>query len=435
MKFSIITINYNHSEFLNETIDSVLNQTCSDYEYIIIDGASTDNSIEIIREYELLFKGKMKWISEPDKGISDAFNKGVNMAKGHIVGIINSGDFYANNALELVKNSFNKTEFDLLYGDTQKIKENGGIDKYVKAKKWDNKKTGTPFMHSACFIRKEIYDKVGLFDENYMIAMDIDILMKISKITKNISIENELISYQRIGGLSHKNRLKSFREYKKINDKYYPNEKRNNLSIFYKRVFKSYFNSFIIRLGIKPILNYLYKNLRGIFLFLVNSIILYIPVQYIRMFLFILLSFNKTCSFKVNILKGAKILNPRGIKFGKNIRINRGVLLDGRGSKIIIGNSVDIAVDAIIWTLGHDPQSMYHSTFSKEVIIEDHVWIGARAIIMPGIKIGRGAIIASGSVVTKDVPEMAIFGGNPAKFIKKRENTLKYKIKNRTYWQ
>ena len=94
MKLSIITVTYNSEKTLRDTIESVLSQTYTDYEYIIVDGASKDNTINIVKEYEPKFEGRMRWISEPDKGIYDAMNKGIKMSTGDVVSIINSDDFY-----------------------------------------------------------------------------------------------------------------------------------------------------------------------------------------------------------------------------------------------------------------------------------------------------------------------------------------------------
>ena len=94
MKISIITVTYNRGHIVREAIEGVLRQKYTNYEYIIVDGVSKDNTVEILREYEPKFKGRMRWISEPDKGMYDAINKGFKMATGDIVGIINSDDFF-----------------------------------------------------------------------------------------------------------------------------------------------------------------------------------------------------------------------------------------------------------------------------------------------------------------------------------------------------
>lgn len=133
-----------------------------------------------------------------------------------------------------------------------------------------------------------------------------------------------------------------------------------------------------------------------------------------------------------NVCCGVKILNDtlnrNQIVIGKNSIINPDCILDGRQGKIIIKDNVDIARGTWIYTLEHDPHSDLHSTKFGDVIIEDFVWIASRVIILPGVTIGRGSVIASGSVVTKDIPPMSIAGGIPAKIIGERKSKLLYKL-------
>ena len=121
MKISIITVTYNSSKTLADTINSVLLQSHTDFEYIIIDGKSTDETLSIIKKYEPKFKGKLKWISEQDHGIYDAMNKGIKIATGDIIGILNSDDFFSrSNILEIINATFNNDkQIDAIYGDFQ----------------------------------------------------------------------------------------------------------------------------------------------------------------------------------------------------------------------------------------------------------------------------------------------------------------------------
>jgi maltose O-acetyltransferase len=127
------------------------------------------------------------------------------------------------------------------------------------------------------------------------------------------------------------------------------------------------------------------------------------------------------------ILMGCEIRRGDRISLGNNVVVNRGVLLDGRGGLLTIGDNVDIAQEAVIWTLGHDPHDDYHRDKPGPVTIGDYAWIGHRAIIMPGVTIGRGAVVAAGAVVTRDVPPMTIVGGVPAKTIGVRRSKLLYR--------
>ena len=115
--------------------------------------------------------------------------------------------------------------------------------------------------------------------------------------------------------------------------------------------------------------------------------------------------------------------------------INRSVLLDGRGGRLVIGNDVDIAQESNIWTLEHDVHSETHADKGGDVTIEDHAWIASRVTILPGVRIGRGAVVASGSVVTKDIPPMAIVGGVPAKIIGQRRSRLEYQLHFRPWFE
>ncbi|KQS93352.1 hypothetical protein ASG21_12490 [Chryseobacterium sp. Leaf394] len=133
-----------------------------------------------------------------------------------------------------------------------------------------------------------------------------------------------------------------------------------------------------------------------------------------------------------------KLLNihpdKKQIQIGDNTIINPGVLLDGRIGKIIIGNNVDVARDTYIFTAQHDQHSDHHEIKSDNVIIEDYVWIAARSIILPGVTIARGCVIACGSVVTRNTCENMIYGGIPAKNIGERKSKLLYKINYHPYF-
>lgn len=130
---------------------------------------------------------------------------------------------------------------------------------------------------------------------------------------------------------------------------------------------------------------------------------------------------------------GARFYNPWNIRIGKDTIIGEGVVLDGR-DKLLIGDHVDIATDVMIYNAQHNVNSENFEAVKQPVIIEDYVFIGPRAILLPGIKIGRGAVVGAGAVVTKDIPSFKIVGGVPAKEIGERENKdLNYKL-GRAAW-
>ncbi|WP_198952521.1 acyltransferase [Mucilaginibacter sp. MD40] len=128
---------------------------------------------------------------------------------------------------------------------------------------------------------------------------------------------------------------------------------------------------------------------------------------------------------------GVEVRAGSNVSIGNNTIINQKVLLDGRGGKLVIGNNVDIAQETNIWTLEHDVHDDYHVSKGADVIIEDYVWIASRVTILPGVTIGRGAVVASNSVVTKNVEPLTIVGGVPAKLIGQRKSNLLYKLNYR----
>ncbi|MDR3260119.1 MAG: glycosyltransferase [Fusobacteriaceae bacterium] len=175
MKLSIITVNLNNREGLQKTIDSVVSQTFTDYEYIIIDGGSTDGSVDIIKQYE----DKITyWVSEQDKGIYNAMNKGIMQAKGEYCLFLNSGDWlYNDNILnDLFSLDFNE---DIIYGNEIDIYPDGTL-KEVKF----NRKISFGFLfinylpHQASFFKRILFDKVGFYSENYKYNSDQEFYFK-----------------------------------------------------------------------------------------------------------------------------------------------------------------------------------------------------------------------------------------------------------------
>ncbi len=167
----------------------------------------------------------------------------------------------------------------------------------------------------------------------------------------------------------------------------------------------------------------------GLRLYIFNKFINRIPFAFIRLWL---MRRYMTIGRHSNVLLNVELLHANidksQVVIGNNSIINPMAVLDGRTGKIIIGNNVDIARETMIFTLEHDPNSDDHATRSGDVTIEDYVWIASRVTILPGVRIGRGAVVASNAVVTKDVEPMAIVAGVPAKKIGERKSGLKYNL-------
>lgn len=208
MKISIITATYNSAETVRNTFDSVLNQTYKDIEYIVVDGLSKDNTVEIIKEYAEKFEGKMRYISEKDRGLYDAMNKGLAMATGDIVGILNSDDFYtSNNILEIVANNFEEGEIDAVYGDIHFVNSNDLTKcvRYYSSAIFSRRLMRFGFMpaHPSFYCKREVYEKYGAFNTKYKIAADFDSLFRFIYIKKIRTryIKRDFVT-MRTGGIS-----------------------------------------------------------------------------------------------------------------------------------------------------------------------------------------------------------------------------------------
>lgn len=182
MKVSIITVTYNSEKFLHNCMESVLKQDYEDIEHIFIDGGSTDDTLRIINEC----KGENSVvISEPDKGIYDALNKGLKLATGDIIGLLHSDDMLADNCIisEIVS-SFEDTNADVLYGDLNYISGNSTKKNIVRHWKSNSFKIvslkyGWMPPHPTLYCRKEVFEKLGIYDISYKIAADYDFILRL----------------------------------------------------------------------------------------------------------------------------------------------------------------------------------------------------------------------------------------------------------------
>ena len=212
LKFSIITISYNSEKYIEDTIESVLSQTYKNIEYIIIDGKSTDDTLDIIDNYKDKFNNNIKVISEKDKGIYDAMNKGLEYANGDLISFLNSDDVFAHkhvikNVIKIFKNNPN---CDACYSNIAMVKRNNLNDiKRIWSSSNDNYfskcKYGWVPAHPSFFAKKDLYDKFGYFDLQFEIAADFDLICRfIEKYNINLYYINEILIKMRVEGASNK---------------------------------------------------------------------------------------------------------------------------------------------------------------------------------------------------------------------------------------
>lgn len=182
MKVSVITICYNSEKYIQQTIEAVLNQTYNDIEYIIVDGGSTDGTLEIIRQYEERFSGKLHWVSEPDHGIYDAMNKGINMATGELIGIINSDDWYELDAIENAVKEFDVNQpYQIIYGMVRVIEDEKEKQVYLNRHEAIEEMA---MAHPACFVSKRVYRDKGTYSLKYKIVSDWELFLRIRNDTE-----------------------------------------------------------------------------------------------------------------------------------------------------------------------------------------------------------------------------------------------------------
>lgn len=209
---SIVTPSFNSEKTIYTTIESILKQTYADIEYIIVDGNSTDRTLEIAESYrEALEKRGISYqiISEPDRDIYDAMNKGIRRAKGELIGIINSDDWYEENALQRVAEVYEKNPFDMFYADLRIWQEevNGNLkEKMIKHSRLRKLAVSRDWNHPTTFITKEVYQKFQYKLES--VHDDWDLVLRIRKAGAEIVVLNEVLANFRMGGASNEKNLK-----------------------------------------------------------------------------------------------------------------------------------------------------------------------------------------------------------------------------------
>lgn len=208
MKISIITPTYNSVKTIRRTISSIIDQNYSELEYIVIDGGSTDGTLEIIKSYKN--KINFKLISESDRGIFDAMNKGIKLATGDIIGILNSDDFYDNNkVLQNIAEAFNDQKIEAVYGDIIYFGDDvNKVSRYWKAGKYKESKLNNGWIipHPSLFLRKTVYDKCGIFNLDFKIAADYEFILRLLKVYKiNVKYIHHVFVKMYSGGNSGKN--------------------------------------------------------------------------------------------------------------------------------------------------------------------------------------------------------------------------------------
>ncbi len=414
IKITVITVVRNDVGNIRTTIESCLAQSWENVEYIVIDGQSNDGTTDIVMEYS---DSISKIVCEPDNGIYEAMNKGVRLATGEWLIFLNSGDtFVSERTIEDIfsDESFDISDYDVIYGHGVMVTKEAYIlkqanpDVSVMAK-------APAFRHGCSFIRTTVHQE-NLFDldkkEELGYALDWEMLHRLYVMGKRFAMTNHYVERYLLDGVSNHNVRNLYYNYRIVSGgKFAP-------KAFLRFVKGAIVDSFHETKA--------YKWVRSIGTDVIpNDIVPYIPFWCMRRF--ILRSLGMQIAKGAFVMKKNYIMNLNKVKIGENSHINRGCLLDGRGG-ITIGQNVSVSHNVNILTGSHDMNSPGFMGVFLPVTIDDYAWISAGSTILQGVHIGKGAVVAAGAVVVKDVAPYDVVGGVPAKHIAKRNEKLDYKV-------
>jgi glycosyltransferase involved in cell wall biosynthesis len=217
---SIITVVYNCVQHIEQALTSVLNQTYDNIEYIVIDGGSTDGTLDIIRRYDSQIS---YWMSEPDAGISDAFNKGISLSQGEIVGLLNSDDWYPSNHVEKGVHSLQDTNSDFIFGNLL-VHDVSGATLYKMlgnpdyARVIHNKMS--EICHPTALVKRSVYENIGLFDVHFSYAMDYEWFLRLHRAGGKGCYISDITVHMRVGGASDAFNTNALNEVRKISIQY-----------------------------------------------------------------------------------------------------------------------------------------------------------------------------------------------------------------------
>lgn len=434
-KVSVITISYNSEKTIEKTLQSVLAQSYRPLEYVLVDGGSQDATIGLIEKYIPLFEKKgieVNFISEPDDGISDAFNKGIARSTGNIIGITNSDDCIADEAIARIVSVFDE-ETDVVCGDMLWRDETHKLE-YVRKSKLDLEKLkyDMVIMHPTCYVTKKAYDRYGVYDVRLNYVMDKDLLARFYRSGAKFKYVSEVLAIVSAGGASDANANKVYEEgieiavrngvprWKAILRSGY---KKLYLKIVYivkgNRCFSKFFWKSIEEIcRRKPYLYDLYRwtgkvDIKTLakWIFIPKYRIVYLKRKCeihreqhkIRFMLFRLLYEHFMIKYGVDIA-AKTVIGP-----GFVVRHTGGIAINGNA---VIGKDVEILQGV---TIGCERRGEREGN----PIIGNSVWIGSNATVVGNILVEDNVLIAPGAFVNFNVPKNSIVIGNPGRIIPK----------------
>lgn len=412
-KVSVITVVYNDVLHIRETMESFFAQTWANKEYIVVDGGSTDGTVEVIREYADRLAW---WCSEPDGGIYEAMNKGVMHATGDWINILNSGDVFAfPESLEKVFVTLvdDNDDVDVLYGDSI-CRSDGNGDVFIPSNPDLTVMEHEPaYRHGSSFVRTVVQRQHPYCTDKkdrYGFALDwlqIHSLYKEAYKFRQVNAIVEVFREEGVSNNEYQSRIYNLMICSGRNPSWL-DKKKLRIKLFLDRV-----RSSVVAKWCRALL----------FECVVNDILPHIPFWCLRQ------SVLKKMRMRIGkgsfVMKSNYILSPSKVSIGNHSHINRNCVLDGRGG-LTIGNNVSVSFNVSLMTGGHDVRSENFRGRFLPIVIDDNVWIGVGATVLQNVTIGKGAVVCAGAVVVSDVEPYAIVGGIPARKIGERPSNLNY---------
>jgi len=408
---SIVTINFNNRVGLRRTLESLARQADKAFELVVVDGGSTDGSLEECANHQDMIKTV---IAEPDRGIYDAWNKGIAASAGQLVGLLNSGDEYHPNTILTIREHLRTTggarPRSILCGRTYII-SNGEVRKVIGNVVSSALKFGIGVAHPATFIPRDVYAALGGY-ENISIASDAQFLLRC--IRHDVRFEAlEFKVFMEAGGISQRLAIAGFRQYARaLTDLHFCSRIQAEIIWIAYAVYKTA-SLLAERLGLLGAL----ANGKHLLVRMMNVGQRLAFAGPLRRLVLWLLGFEVNPSAFVSPF--AYWYRTGRFSIGAGSVVNREVGLDNRGG-ISIGRGCSISHSALLTTAGHDIDSPYFEYFEKSIWIGDHVAIFSRAVVLPGARLENGVVVLAGAVISGGTVENGVYGGVPAKFLRLR---------------
>lgn len=417
---SVVVAVRNAEHTLRRTLQSLAAQTMRDFEIVLIDGASTDGTLRIADEFskEIAFQ-----LSEPDTGIADAWNKGVRHARGDWIIFLNAGDLLHRDHFARVAPSLGTAaQPTILYCDVLKFNARNEPTITIRGRAPSARgiaSGGIGFAHPGSLSSAACFAQIGHFNTGLRIAIDTDWLLRAFK-AGHMFQRFESVAYMAEGGVSDRKFGEAMREYFMCTTRLGLTGKGYaafaTLLLPAVRQMLRFYRS-VCRVPL--------RTLKHLLVTIANILAQCLPFHWMRRIYFSLLGFK--LGPRASIAMGFQFYKTGNLKIEDGSVVNRSCLFDNR-THIEIGKHVSIARNVKIFTAGHDPESPFFEMVTMPVTIEDHAVIFANANIMPGVRIGYGAVVYGGAVVTKDVEPMVIVGGVPAHPVGRRCTPPRYAL-------